>query len=393
MNDLVHSLQSGTANLWIFIPTAILLGALHGLEPGHSKTMMAAFIVAIRGTIGQAILLGLSAAISHSLIIWVLAAFALHFGSQWNAETVEPYLNLGSAVCIYALAAWMFFRTRRDLVAAKHHHHGHAHDHGDGHAHSHGHEHKHGHEDDHDHAHGHDGHHHHDERVLVSTGHDTAELSIFEKDCPPVFRIAFQGNAIPANDVLIETERDDGTRQIFTFAAKNGWTESTTAIPEPHEFDAALTFKHGGHEHVARVQFREGASPRVADAGGEFEDAHEREHALQIAQRFANRTVTTPQIVLFGITGGLMPCPAAFTVLLVCLQLKRVALGFTMVAAFSFGLALTMVATGTVAALSVQHAQRRFRGFGEAMRRAPYVSCVLLVILATYMAWRGWHSL
>jgi ABC-type nickel/cobalt efflux system permease component RcnA len=44
-------------NAWLFLPAAILLGALHGLEPGHSKTMMAAFIVAIRGTIGQAVLL------------------------------------------------------------------------------------------------------------------------------------------------------------------------------------------------------------------------------------------------------------------------------------------------------------------------------------------------
>ncbi|MEQ1714521.1 MAG: hypothetical protein ABL907_00830, partial [Hyphomicrobium sp.] len=32
-------------------PVAVLLGALHGLEPGHSKTMMAAFIIAVRGTI------------------------------------------------------------------------------------------------------------------------------------------------------------------------------------------------------------------------------------------------------------------------------------------------------------------------------------------------------
>ena len=111
MNDLTHALQSGTTNRWLFISTAILLGALHGLEPGYSKTMMAAFIVAIRGTIGQATLLGLSAAISHSLIIWLLAALALHFGSQWNAEAVEPYLQLGSAVCIFALAAWMFMRT------------------------------------------------------------------------------------------------------------------------------------------------------------------------------------------------------------------------------------------------------------------------------------------
>lgn len=55
MTDFVSLLQQG--NAWLFVPSAILLGALHGLEPGHSKTMMAAFIVAIRGTMVQAVLL------------------------------------------------------------------------------------------------------------------------------------------------------------------------------------------------------------------------------------------------------------------------------------------------------------------------------------------------
>ncbi|HSY18275.1 MAG TPA: nickel/cobalt efflux protein RcnA, partial [Candidatus Acidoferrales bacterium] len=73
-------LQHGSA--WVFFPTAVLIGALHGLEPGHSKTMMAAFIVAVRGTVLQAALLGLSAAISHSLVIWAIAAMALGFGRQ-----------------------------------------------------------------------------------------------------------------------------------------------------------------------------------------------------------------------------------------------------------------------------------------------------------------------
>ena len=54
MNDYTSLLQQG--NAWLFIPSAILLGALHGLEPGHSKTMMAAFIVAVRGTLKQAVL-------------------------------------------------------------------------------------------------------------------------------------------------------------------------------------------------------------------------------------------------------------------------------------------------------------------------------------------------
>ena len=54
MTEFTALLQQG--NAWLFVPSAILLGALHGLEPGHSKTMMAAFIVAVRGTVGQAVL-------------------------------------------------------------------------------------------------------------------------------------------------------------------------------------------------------------------------------------------------------------------------------------------------------------------------------------------------
>src|SRR3982074_215990 len=114
MTDLSQLLQQSSAHAWLFVPSAILLGALHGLEPGHSKTMMAAFIIAIRGTVWQATLLGLSAAISHSLLIWVRAAAALKYGGQWNAETTEPYFQLGSAVIIAGLAIWMFWRTRRD---------------------------------------------------------------------------------------------------------------------------------------------------------------------------------------------------------------------------------------------------------------------------------------
>ena len=49
MSSFAELLQQGASQAWLYVPTAIVLGALHGLEPGHSKTMMAAFIVAIRG--------------------------------------------------------------------------------------------------------------------------------------------------------------------------------------------------------------------------------------------------------------------------------------------------------------------------------------------------------
>ncbi len=78
----------------------------------------------------------------------------------------------------------------------------------------------------------------------------------------------------------------------------------------------------------------------------EWQDAHQRAHAQEINRRFDGRQVTTGQIVLFGLTGGLIPCPASITVLLICLQLKKFSLGATLVLGFSVGLALTLVASG-----------------------------------------------
>lgn len=386
LTDISQALSQGAAHAWLFIPTAILLGALHGLEPGHSKTMMAAFIIAIRGTVWQATLLGLSAAISHSLIIWLLAAIALKYGSHWNAETTEPYFQMASAVIIIGLAAWMFWRTRRDVKAAAdhaHHHHHHDHD--------------------------------HDDAKRIDIGRGTVELSVFETNVPPVFRLVFSENGktyLPdASSVVVETLRVGGGSQTFAFVAKEGFLESTTEIPEPHEFDLTLTLTRDGQIYRYPAQFREhdhdhhhhdhghdhdhdhGHSHEPLPPGADYQDAHEAAHALDIRKRFLNRQVTTPQIVLFGLTGGLLPCPAAFTVLIVCLQVKQFTLGFALVAAFSFGLALTMVSVGAIAAWSVGHAEKRFGGFGDLMRKAPYLSCALLVVLASYMFWQGWHGL
>jgi nickel/cobalt exporter len=181
--------------------------------------------------------------------------------------------------------------------------------------------------------------------------------------------------------------------------AEVAFLQSTTEIPEPHEFKAVLTLAHDGHVHVYEVAFTEDEHHHHHHAdlsdltAGDFADAHERAHAADIAKRFASRTVTTPQIIWFGITGGLMPCPAAFTILLVCLQLKHFTLGFALVASFSLGLAITMVASGVVASWGVRHAEKRIKGFGTFARRAPYFSSALLIVLAVFVTYQGWQHL
>ncbi|MFU2052458.1 nickel/cobalt efflux transporter [Bordetella hinzii] len=268
-------LAQGAAHAWLFIPSAILLGALHGLEPGHSKTMMAAFIVAIRGTVWQAVLLGLTATLSHTLVVWGIGLGGMYLWRGVAPQALEPYFQLASGVIVAAIAAWMFYRTWREQHAGAHVH-PHAHDH---------------------------------------SAHD-----------------------------------------------------------------------HAGHVHDS------GAHHHDADDDGHT-DAHQRAHARDIRRRFANRDVTHWQIALFGLTGGLIPCPAAITVLLLCLQLKAFTLGAVLVLCFSIGLAITLVTVGVVAALGARQASRRLPGLNTFARRAPYLSSLLILAVGGYLGLLGWSGL
>lgn len=365
MTEFSTLLQQG--NAWLFIPSAIVLGALHGLEPGHSKTMMAAFIVAIRGTLMQAVLLGLAATISHTAVVWAVAMAGMYFGNNWSAETTEPYLQVASAVLMIGVAVWMIWRTWRQQRACFH---------------------------DHDHALL------HDETKRIETGQGTVRLKMFEDGGPPRFRLFSDGkhaHAWSADEVQIETERSDGSRQTFKFVQRDGFVESEQEIPEPHEFVARLRLGHEHHSHDYDVEFVEHDHhhhviqdyERLNVVAPGYQDPHELAHANDIRRRFANREVTTGQIIVFGLTGGLIPCPASITVLLLCIQLKKIALGATLVFSFSIGLALTMVASGALAALSVKHVSKRWGGFGEFARKAPYFSGALIVLVGMYVGYQG----
>ena len=210
MPDLQNIIEFGAANPWLYLPAAVLLGALHALEPGHSKSLMAAFIIAIRGTAFQGVILGLSAAIGHTIIVWALALAGFWLGDRMILDQAEPWLLIVSGILIIGLALRLAGFTLGAMAQGEAHGHGHEHDHGDGHSHAH----------------------------------------------------------------------------------------------EP-------------------------------------QDAHAAGHGREVAEKYAGRRdVTSGEIAWFGFTGGLLPCPAAIAVLIVCLQLQRYGLGIAMVGAFSAGLAI-----------------------------------------------------
>jgi len=263
MPDIAAIIQSGGANPWLYLPLAILLGALHALEPGHSKSLMAAFIVAIRGTSRQALLLGVSAAVGHTIVVWILALIGFSIGDKLILEKAEPWLILMSGLLVMGLAMRLL-RSR----TVEH--------------------------NDHDHEH-------------------------------------------------------HGQTQTHTHA--------------------------DGSTHAAH-----------ASSGGD-EDAHAAAHRKDIETRFTGRSnVSNGEIAWFGFTGGLLPCPAAIAVLLVCLQLKNIALGAGMVAAFSFGLAATLVAVGLMAAWGTQQSASRWPALSRWSERIPLISGLLVMALGVFMS-------
>lgn len=369
MNEFSTLLQQG--NAWFFIPSAILLGALHGLEPGHSKTMMAAFIIAIKGTVRQAAMLGLAATVSHTAVVWLIAVGGMYVSQKFTAESAEPWLQLISAVVILGTAFWMFWRTwrgERNWLQEM--------------------------EEE-------TSHHPSDEVKQINTDNGAVELSIFEEGQPPHWRLrTLDGHKWLAADVSLVIERADARIEVFQFTDRGNYLESTMPIPEPHCFDVRLSLSNNEQAKIYDLIFDEHEHSHDHSAlegldihSKEYQDAHELAHANDIKQRFTGQTVTNGQILLFGLTGGLIPCPASITILLICLQLKAITLGATLVLCFSIGLALTLVAVGVGAALSIRHIAKRWQGFNTIAKRAPYFSSVLIAAVGLYMGIHGWLGL
>jgi ABC-type nickel/cobalt efflux system permease component RcnA len=124
------------------IGTAVAIGALHALTPGHGKTLMAAYLVGTRGTAVHAVGLGLSVAVSHTLGILVLALLVVGAGSALPPDVVYRVTPVIAGVSIVAIGGWMLVaevRRRRGAAAhARAHEHDHDHDHDHEHEHDQG---------------------------------------------------------------------------------------------------------------------------------------------------------------------------------------------------------------------------------------------------------------
>jgi ABC-type nickel/cobalt efflux system permease component RcnA len=114
--------------IWLLaLATAIALGAAHALTPGHGKTLVAAYLVATRGSALHAAGLGLSVTVSHTIGILVLAGLVVGAQGALPPDVVARTMPTIAALTIVGVGGWMLVSEVRRRRGA-HLDHGHSHD-------------------------------------------------------------------------------------------------------------------------------------------------------------------------------------------------------------------------------------------------------------------------
>ena len=240
-------------SFWVLFTAALIsagLGALHALEPGHGKTVVAAYLVGSRGTAKHAVLLGVVVTAAHTAGVYLLGAATLYASRYVVPEQLYPWLGAISGLSIAGIGVFIFLR------------------------------------------------------------HWTGETG--------------------------EHSHTPGER----------------------------------HSHWFASVFR----PSVSAGPGTG------------SSRTIERALSFRELIILGVTGGIVPCPAALVVLLSAFSLHRIGFGLFLITAFSFGLAAVLVIIG----LAMVHAKRaissRMRTGKIALRYLPLLSSAFMVVLGVGIA-------
>jgi ABC-type nickel/cobalt efflux system permease component RcnA len=260
--ELVTTQQLSFGIVLVAMAVSVGLGAFHALEPGHGKTVVAAYLVGSRGTTWHAMLLGLIVTVTHTAGVYFLGVVTLFASRYMIPERLYSWLGVMSGLVIATLGCSLFLRRYTGWD------HSHSNDHGHGHSH-----------------------------------------------------------------------------------AKNH--------PDPHVHTPGEEFTH---PHTDQRH-------------------HHHPHAHPDPP-----TVSLRELLAVGVTGGIVPCPAALVVLLSALSLNRVGFGMLLIVAFSVGLASVLIAVG-VLMVYAQHLMAQVQADGRLMTRwLPLTSAAVMTMFGITIA-------
>lgn len=106
----------------IYLSTAFILGMLHTLEPGHGKSVIAAYLVGVRGGTVEAVLLGLMTAFTHTFSVIALGLLFKFVSERVFAGAVQASFKLAAGAMILAVGLWVLWGGLRGRHSHAHPH-------------------------------------------------------------------------------------------------------------------------------------------------------------------------------------------------------------------------------------------------------------------------------
>lgn len=326
---------------WVYFPTALMLGALHALEPGHAKTLTAAYLIGIKGTKKDAMLLGLSVALTHSIVVVGISALALYIGRETFTQDVTKWLQVGSGIIVILLGLWLMIKRIRQTNKAKNHGH------------------------------------HESEPIMINSDIASGQIEIVQTENGERLNYSC---TVAHDDLEIKViiNRPEGLEiLVLERMGDSKIYQSNVAPCEPHEFSAEIEITSKDHREVKIFEMHE---HHDHDHDSMSDDEHARAHAATIPE-YAKKgeRPTSLQILSFGAAGGMIPCPASITVMLLALSIGKVGAGLFAVAGFSIGLAVTLVGIGLAVVVSLNKIQGSGR-FQWVSSKAPIISAGVVML-------------
>ncbi|MCA1765029.1 MAG: sulfite exporter TauE/SafE family protein [Desulfobulbaceae bacterium] len=90
-------------------PSAVALGALHAFEPGHGKSLIAAYMLGTRGRALDGVILGFIVTFTHTFSVIILGLIAKLMAGQLSDAQLHNWLGLLSSLLILGVGLWMFY--------------------------------------------------------------------------------------------------------------------------------------------------------------------------------------------------------------------------------------------------------------------------------------------
>lgn len=147
-----------------------------------------------------------------------------------------------------------------------------------------------------------------------------------------------------------------------------------------HDHDHSHGHAHDHHDTPGHSHSHGGSAVAVLDAG----------RSPKTTSAPGKTKTGFREIAGMGVTGGIIPCPEALSILILAVGLHRTALGIAMIVAFSVGLAAILVGLGLVLVtarttiLAIKPAGNRWFG-----TRLPMLSAFVVVTLGLIMTVNG----